>query len=259
MIRSTILRLRQKFFKDYVYISRHGLAKGLKRKGGLGFIPELFVSLTNEDKFIHNLDLADSTVYDIGGCEGVFSLYFSKAVGEKGKVITFEPSYANYKKILENIELNKFSNIEVKNIGLGSKRDTLELVYSEFEPGKGSIQEDLKTELLSNKKVQTITVDIHMLDEYVRINNIPEPRFVKIDVEGMELDVLSGMSEILDTSKPELFIEIHGLNKEKKIENVKNVVGFLKQKEYSICHIESGNSIDNSNVEKAMIGHLYCK
>jgi len=71
-------------FKNITYTVRNGLAKGLKRRGGLGFVPQVS-PLMQEEKFLINLNLANQTVYDIGGYIGVTTLFFSKAVGKVRK------------------------------------------------------------------------------------------------------------------------------------------------------------------------------
>ena len=74
----------------------------------------------------------------------------------------------------------------------------------------------------------------------------------------MELNVLQGMSETIKDYKPRLFIEIHGVDMQRKIENVQRVVDFLIAHEYFIYHVESGREILSSNAQIAKAGHLYC-
>ena len=81
---------------------------------------------------------------------------------------------------------------------------------------------------------------------------------MKVDVEGLEMEVLSGMEDTLKQCKPELLIEIHGVGQESKLKNAKRVVGFLVNQEYSLRHIESNSKITVNNFEIAKEGHLYC-
>ena len=121
-------------FKNYTYTSRRGLAKGLKRKGGLGFIPGASV-LSKEDAFLHNLDLQGKTIYDIGAFEGIFTLFFARSVGDRGNVVTFEANPINYKTILDNLKLNQFEQVNVINIALGNEPGKLNLVFRTSEAG----------------------------------------------------------------------------------------------------------------------------
>lgn len=249
-------RFARTVFRNYVYTIRHGIATGLKRRGGLGFLPKS--SLTKEERFLMTLDLKGQTVYDIGGWEGVFTLFFARAVGDTGFVVTFEPNPDSYSRILENVDLNHFSNVVVRMIALGkeSRRDTL--VFSAASLGTGSLNGDIKKDLLLGG-AKTIQVDVDKLDHQVIEHGLSRPDFVKIDVEGLEFDVLVGMSNTIDQCKPKLYIEIHGANVEKKIENARNVVGLLSQKGYTIRRIESDEIITDANADHAKEGHLYCE
>jgi FkbM family methyltransferase len=241
--------------KNCVYTSRSGLAKGLKRKSGLGFIPRL---PTQEEKFLRDLDIKGQTIYDIGGDAGIFTMFFARSVGKSGKTITFEPNPWCYNRILEHLKLNNFDNVEVHQIALGKKTGKATLAVWKSETGTGSLQEDIKASILQEKCSKTIQVEIDSLDSQIITNNLPKPDFVKIDVEGLEMDVLDGMRGIIKDYKPKLFIEIHGVDMQRKIENVQRVVDFLITREYCIYHIESGETITSSNAQIAREESLYC-
>jgi hypothetical protein len=102
-------------------------------------------------------------------------------------------------------------------------------------------------------------VNIDSLDNQMINQNLPKPDIVKIDVEGLELDVLEGMKQTIARYNPQLIIEIHGHDVQSKIDNIKKVVRVLIDCGYSIYHIESENRITLSNSEIAKEGHLYCK
>jgi hypothetical protein len=97
--------------RNHVYTAKAGLVTGLKRRGGLGFIPKK--SLTREHTFLKSLDFKGKNVYDVGGYTGLITIFFARAVGETGSVVTFEPNPQNYNAILDHIELNGFNNVTV--------------------------------------------------------------------------------------------------------------------------------------------------
>lgn len=254
-IQATIISALMSLVKHRIYTARSGLAKGLKRKGGLGFIPR---QLSLEEKFLLSLDINGQTIYDIGGHVGIFTLFFARSVGKNGKVITFEPNPWNYNMILEHLKLNNFDNVKVYKIALGKKREDATLAVRKSETGTGSLQENIKASILQEKGAETVQVEVDTLDNQITTNNLPKPDFVKIDVEGLEMDVLGGMQRIIEDCKPKLFIEIHGIGVQSKIENAQRVVEFLVAHEYSIIHIESGEIITSSNPQVAKEGHIFC-
>ena len=65
--------ISEKLFQNVTYTVRHGLIRGMKRKGGLGFLPACVAgsgSHEAEESFLRELDLSDKVVYEIGAFEG---------------------------------------------------------------------------------------------------------------------------------------------------------------------------------------------
>lgn len=250
-----------RLLRNHIYTSRHGLAKGLKRKGGLAFLPSFVpraaVTL-KEEEFIKGLDLSGQTVYDIGGDQGIYTLFFARQVGERGHVVTFEPNPASHRRIVENVSLNDFRHVDVRRVGVGDKRDKLTFVFPSHDPGRGTADASLGARIIEEKNASIIEIDVSTLDEEIAAHGLPEPDFAKIDVEGLELSVLRGMEATLRRRRPKLFIEIHGADQQSKSENIKQVVNYLSGHGYHIRHVESGQTITAANAEAAKQGHIYC-
>ena len=246
-------------FKNYTYTSRRGLAKGLKRKGGLGFIPGASV-LSKEDAFLHNLDLQGKTIYDIGAFEGIFTLFFARSVGDRGNVVTFEANPINYKTILDNLKLNQFEQVNVINIALGNEPGKLNLVFRTSEAGSGSLDIEVQRMLPQTSSIQRIEVNIDTLDRQVKLHDLPLPDFIKIDVEGFEAKVLQGMQEVLKEVKPDLFIELHGFLMPDTAQLYwEEIISNLFDLRYSIQHIETLESIYLDMPQPPLSGHLYAR
>lgn len=251
---ASIFRL---ILKNYVYTINRGIARGLKKKGGFQFIPST-APPKPEERFLLGLELKDKTIYDIGGYQGIFTIFFARAAGKIGKVITFEPNPNNYRRIIENVKLNNFDNVKVLQVGLGEKKEKTTLAFIGSELATGSAQEGIKAQILKTRGARTISIEIDSLDNQIRINDLPSPDFIKIDVEGLEMEVLIGMTGLIKNHNPKLFIEIHGIDIQRKIENVQRVVEFLAANAYSIRHVESEEIVTPSNAQIAKTGHLYC-
>ena len=185
-------------------------------------------------------------------------MFFVQAAGKNGKVITFEPNPQNYKWILEHLKLNNLANVDVYQVAIGREADTMALVFQKSQTGTGSLREDIKTSILRSRDAKTILVRVDSLDSQIVTNNLPKPDFVKIDVEGLEMDVLQGMVKTIEGCKPNLFVEIHGVDVQRKIQNVQRVVDILIAGGYSIYSVESGEIITSLNAQIAKEGHLYC-
>lgn len=246
------------YFENQIYTVRYGLLKGLKRKGGLGFIP--IIKMTEEERFLANLELKGQTVYDVGAFIGLFTMFFACAVGENGKVIAFEPNPGLCIKIKENLLLNNFHNVKVMQLALGREKKREILAFPSTIPGVGSIEEHEKIRILNQRGATTVEVEVNTVDNLIATKKIPKPNFIKIDVQGAELDVLIGARSTIKTCKPKLLIEVHYIPYVNwKIKNLQRIVDFLIENGYSLYHIESGKKINSETVHTIEADeHLYC-
>jgi len=142
----------------------------------------------------------EMTVVDIGANMGCHTLRMAKLVGEKGRVIAFEPMSWPAAKLRRNIELNSFNNISVERIGLSNARRREENIYfrTSWTLDGGSAPDSMKKE----------SIDLMTLDEYVKEHNIQRIDFIKIDVDGYEYKAIQGARETLKRDKPLILIEL---------------------------------------------------
>ena len=218
----------------------------------MGWVPAFLAgnSETAEQTFWRTVRLDNLVVYDIGAFHGLLTLLFSRKARQ---VVSFEPNSRNYARLSDNVHLNKLSNVTMRKLGLGAQTQVASMEWDPMVPGGARVGEQ------ASSGAQTEQVQIRTLDEEVA-NNLPPPDFIKIDVEGLELDVLRGARNTLLSAAPDLFIEIHGDTMAEKKRNAAEVAAFVMSVGYSdLHHIESGQAIDGGNTAIAAQGHLYCK
>ncbi|MEX2641096.1 MAG: FkbM family methyltransferase [Balneolales bacterium] len=248
-------------FSKIPFRIRFGIAEGLSILGLSSYVLGLFFKkpLTKEELFIQNLDLKGKTIYDLGGYIGILTLYFAKTVGKSGRVIVYEPNPVNFEKIKNNLSLNGFDHTGLYPIALGAKKGKAKLAFRRSGTATGSLQEHIKTDILNEEKSMVIDVEVDTLDNQIRNNSLAKPDFVKIDVEGMELDVLLGMQETIKKDKPQIYIEIHGNSTARKIDNAEQVIGFLISYGYTVFHVETEQAITTDNAFLAKEGHIWSR
>jgi FkbM family methyltransferase len=177
-------------FDTATYTVRHGLLKGMKRKGGLGWVPALFSPgiMTAEHQFWCGLNLSGMTVYDVGAFHGLLTLFFAS---QAKAVVCFEPNTQNHKRLTENLMLNGIKNVEVRKVGVGSRHETRRMVGSPLMPGGASVDGKTAEEFL-RAGVRTVAEEISIvtLDEEIPQASLPAPDFIKIDIEGWEIEAL---------------------------------------------------------------------
>lgn len=233
-------------FDGLTYTVRHGLLKGMKRKGGLAWLP-FGGKESAEHRFLRSLDLQGKTVFDVGAFHGLLSMWFAQSAKQ---VYAFEPTSANRQRLTENILLNGLQNVSVQPYGLGSRDGLTSISYSPLMPGGAAI-----TGANGYTDVIREEIEVRRLD----VCSLPNPDLIKIDTEGAELDVLRGALRLLREHHPALYIEMHGETMIQKRAKVRAIVEFLKVIGYgSIYHVESGSQINLLNTNIAAQGHLYC-
>jgi FkbM family methyltransferase len=140
---------------------------------------------------------------DIGSNIGLFSLIASKIVGDEGKVLCFEPSPLTFSRLKENVTINNFNNLDIRNLGLSDAIGELTFyvsnngydAWNSFSPSK-----DNKLELSINVPVSTLDFELNEIDK-------SKIKLVKIDVEGWEKFVLQGAKDFLTNFNPIVMVE----------------------------------------------------
>jgi FkbM family methyltransferase len=138
-----------------------------------------------------------AVVLDIGANIGVHTVYFAQAVGPTGKVIAFEPQRLVYQTLCANLALNSLGNVDAINAGVGASKGVLTLPRVDYtsEHNFGGISLGAYE---GGDEVSVLTLDS------IGLSNV---FFIKVDVEGMELDVLRGGQALLARCRPILYVE----------------------------------------------------
>lgn len=145
-------------------------------------------------------------VIDCGAYHGAFTLLASKMVGDTGKVIAFEPDDQNFEKLLHNLKLNNIKNVIPINKGVWSDNKTLEFNNKNMASSSFFFDDEIKT----------IKVPVVSLDKEINKLNIKKIDFIKADVEGAEIEMIKGSSEILTLNNVNLAIaSYHVINGQK--------------------------------------------
>jgi FkbM family methyltransferase len=141
--------------------------------------------------------------FDLGANIGLFTLLAARAVGETGRVFSFEPDQQNAARLRENIARNNFGNVTVIEAGVWSSTAKLNFfssptaspdrAWGTFIPGAPS-EESTATQCVS-------------LDDFIQ--DAPMPDAIKCDVEGAEVKVLQGSEKLLSERHPWILCETH--------------------------------------------------
>ena len=150
-------------------------------------------------------------VIDIGAHYGRYTIIAAKRVGPKGKVISIEADPKNLVILNKNIKLNNLvDNVIPINYAVHSEESKIKLYTPEEKSGSTIYNTIILNRLSPEEKF--IEVNANTLDSILQEHGIKheDVNWIKIDVEGAELEVLRGSTRILSKSKNiSLLIEIH--------------------------------------------------
>jgi FkbM family methyltransferase len=178
--------LFQRFYENLYGFSLNGMGYGYG--GGMETNGEL--KLMNYLK--KNLCKKEGVIFDVGANIGEYSFFLTKNF-KNSKIYSFEPSKKTFQFLLKNTK--NFSLIEPVNIGFGNKKE-IKILYSN--------KKDSAISTLHNRKIglkERENVNIEKLDNFCKNRNIEKIDFLKIDVEGNELNILEGAKEMLNNKK----------------------------------------------------------
>jgi FkbM family methyltransferase len=133
-------------------------------------------------------------VVDVGANHGWFSLLMAAVVGPAGVVIASEPMPEMLRALRANLSINSRLRVRVMPLAFGAEAGELELhMFAGLPHGHASVSTLGRTDYVATSAPVQL-FDAALADE--------EPRFVKLDVEGAELDVLRGASSALAGPRP---------------------------------------------------------
>ena len=151
--------------------------------------------------------------YDIGANTGIFSIDAASAIRDL-RVYCFEPQPMLANNIKRSIDANQFDRVSCIECLLG-REDGEQSLYLTSHSIHASI-------VPREAKFEKIDVRMRSLDSLVRSRQIEPPDIIKMDVEGAEIEVLTGASEVLAACEPSIIFEADEnlLRVNKKVDDV---------------------------------------
>jgi FkbM family methyltransferase len=164
-------------------------------------------------------------ILDIGSNVGYYALLASANTENKAVVHCFEPD-PELIAILEKNRANGGLSWELSKMAVSESDGEIPFYRSQVANWGGIREKDVSA------KTTPIQVRSTTLDGYCSTNNLA-PTFLRMDIEGAEVEAMRGAGEILRTFKPKIFMELHlsFLSAEEKLELIET----LSQPDYQNC------------------------
>ncbi|KAF9881769.1 amino acid adenylation domain-containing protein [Colletotrichum karsti] len=149
-------------------------------------------------------------IIDAGANIGLFSIYMKQKY-PNARIIAFEPAPDTFKTMQRNFELHKITGVETHQYGLGPRASTEKLTYYPTFPGNSTLRPETKLSTIEAVTerfgrdfaearfgdAQVLDVEIQPLSKVLKdMSGVEKIDLLKIDVEGVELGVLQGLSDV---------------------------------------------------------------
>ena len=181
---------------------------------------------------------ADTTIIDVGANLGIYSLYFSKK-HTSCQVYSYEPVSSVFKSFKKSVDINNLTNLHPYLLAVGSDCCETEIyaaTEATYNKGLSSIMNNFDlNETYIKEKTNIITLDSH-IKKYNRVS------LIKIDVQGLEKNVLDGAIEIIKRDSPVIIFEHSDLYFKVPSETRKHISELFSLNNYKIYLIRSGEN-----------------
>jgi FkbM family methyltransferase len=137
-------------------------------------------------------------VFDIGAHVGFYTLLSSHLVGDKGRVVAFEPIPENLTYLEQHLRMNTIANVDILEVAVSNRQG-----HDRLSNGPSSSMWHFDAQ--GSLEVRTIRLDDLVLDE-----KLPAPSLIKMDIEGAEALALHGCAGVIDAFHPVFILSTHG-------------------------------------------------
>jgi FkbM family methyltransferase len=169
---------------------------------------------------------SDSIVVDAGANAGLVCVPVARRVQAKGgQVHAFEPQRAIYYALCGTVALNSIGNLTVHNMGLGQGNTVMSVPRVDY-----SVDQDFGTVSLLPRNDAGHDIAVTSLDGF----GLSRLDFLKIDVEGMEIDVLRGAQKLIQAHQPWCWIEYWKVGE-------RAIIAEFRGLDYTFCKVDALN------------------
>ena len=195
--------------------------------------------LEGEWKFVSQYLKEKMTFFDVGANEGFYTLLASKKIGKMGQIISFEPSERELNRLKLHLKFNRCENVTVEPVALSDMQQSSELfVCMGQETGCNSLRPPDVSDDINKVKVCISTLDI-----YAYQHNLENMDFIKVDIEGAELNFLKGATKCIDRFRPIILCEISDIRTSPWGYKAQEIFDFLERMGYIFHNISQNGKL----------------
>ncbi len=201
---------------------------------------------TAETAFVARFLRPGMTVLDVGAHHGLYTLLASKCVGRDGRVIAFEPSSRERRRLERHLRFNRCGNVEIQSCALGDRDGEADLYLVE---GAHDWCNSLRAPNVE-ERTSRVRVEVRRVDGVLEDMSWPRVDFIKLDVEGAELSFLHGARRMLRRDvRPAILVEVQDVRTTPWGYAAREIIKCLSDAGYSWFALADDGSLESISSE----------
>tara|TARA_Y200000002_G_scaffold354195_1_gene334258 strand:- start:3536 stop:4462 length:927 start_codon:yes stop_codon:yes gene_type:complete len=244
-----LFRLVRKFLNARVEIKIHNFKLSVSQKKNTTshfLLKKCDFSEIAELELIKRISDKNRIVFLDGGCNYGFFSFFVATLNKKNDVISVDASTKTCDEFRENLRMNTLNNITLMNNALSDKPYTNIKFYQAFNDWESSA---ISSGFIEHNAfyIETITID-----EIFKNRDLKEKKFImKLDLEGFEIQAISGSRNVIKKYKPLIIIELSKYIIKNSEFDLIVLEKFLNEENYLICDLK-GKIVNIKEIERLL-------
>lgn len=190
-------------------------------------------------QFVARFLQAGMTFFDVGAYHGIYTIVAAHTVGNWGRVVAFEPSARERRRLRLHVRMNRATCVAVEKPAVGSSNNPVRFFI--VTDGDTAMNSSHAPELATGYE-ETVVSGIR-LDDFCRGQGIASLDLIKIDAEGSELAIFAGAEKVLGKLRPLLICEVLDLVTEPHGYPAREIVGRLSHLGYEWYEFSAGGTL----------------
>jgi len=188
-----------------------------------------------EADLVQRLLQGDDVFWDVGANVGYFTLVAATALNHRGQIVAFEPGKNAYARLISNVALNPYRNIQAFPVAVTDREGEAVLhLLGDIADSSASLYPAAQAQA-GQEVCRTVSLD-HVLDS----EGLRPPDLIKLDAEGAELAVLQGATRLIQESPPLFLMEMEEKTLAAAGASKAAVAQFLTGCGYRAAHLSKG-------------------
>lgn len=222
------------YFVNFHFFASIKTAAKAQKKGIENTILRNSINLFRDLKTAQN----NAIIFDVGTNFGYLSLVWANSIAQDGLVVAFEPNTNVFSSFKKSISANNLKNIvQTSNLAVGKTNGKIQLFLGTTT--SNTLEENGET------KGNAVSVEMVSLDSFISKKNFLRMDIIKIDVDGIELDILEGAKELIEKFSPIFIVETN---------NDTRIIDFFWQRNYHVLDMALNPYITGNSLP----GNIFC-